>query len=91
MVMGVRHRCHDAPGRTEAIASLSTASQSQVTSPTPFRPRAATPLRNASHSAPSSDEVTSMPRISRLPLGCDAGRDQGVHVHDPAALMDFLR
>ena len=34
---------------------------------TPDRPRATRPRRNASHPAPSSELVTSMPRISRYP------------------------
>ena len=40
---------------------------SLVTSCTPDRPRAARPRRNASQPAPSSELVTSMPRISRYP------------------------
>ena len=61
-----------------------------MTSCTPDRPRAASPRKNASQPAPSSAVATSRPRISRLPSGVDAGRDQGVHVHRPAALADLL-
>ena len=38
-----------------------------MTSGTPDRPRAARSRKNASHPAPSSEEVTSRPRISRFP------------------------
>ena len=62
-----RHRCHEAPGSTEAIAFTRPAWSSLVTSFTPDRPRAARPRRNASQPAPSSELVTSMPRISRYP------------------------
>jgi hypothetical protein len=49
------------------MALTSPAWSSLVTSSTPDRPRADRPRRNASHPAPSSALVTSMPRISRYP------------------------
>jgi hypothetical protein len=56
-----------APGSTEPIAFTSPAWSSLVTRAAPDRPRATMPRRNASQPAPSSELVTSMPRISRCP------------------------
>src|SRR5579862_9098000 len=75
-------RDHDAAGRDvehapgyhdldttlgAAMALTRPAWSSLVTRATPDRPWAARPPRNASQPAPSSLEVTSMPRISRHP------------------------
>ena len=49
------------------MALTSPAWSSLITRATPDKPRAARPRRNASHPAPSSELVTSMPRISRHP------------------------
>jgi putative transposase len=59
----VRQRCQAAPRSTEAIASLSPGCASEITSSTPFSPRARRLRRNASHPAPSSSATTSIPRI----------------------------
>jgi hypothetical protein len=60
-------RAAGVPEFLRAIAFTSPAWSSLVTMATPDRPRAARPRRNASHPAPSSELVTSMPRISRYP------------------------
>src|SRR4051812_23057883 len=63
----VRQRCQAAPRRTEAMASLRPGCASEITSSTPFSPRARRLRRNASQPAPSSSATTSRPRISRRP------------------------
>ncbi len=67
----VRQRCQVAPN-VEAIASMSPGCASETTSWTPESPRATSPRRNASHPAPSSVVMTSMPRTSRCPSALTA-------------------
>ena len=54
-----RHRCQLEP-RVERTASTSPWWESEITRAVPFRPRATSPLRKASHPAPSSVVITSM-------------------------------
>ena len=75
-------------GQHAAIASRSPWWQSEVTSCTPDRPRAARPRRNASH--PRRPRRWRRPgRGSPLAVGVDAGRDQAC-TFTSAALADLL-
>src|SRR4029453_15489423 len=62
-----RHRCHEAPAMTAAMAALSPVWASEMTSCTPARPRALSERRNAVQNAPSSLSPTSGPSTSRPP------------------------
>src|SRR5207244_10760820 len=53
----VLHRCHEAPGRVEAIASTRPGWASEITRRTPESARATRPRRNAVQPAPSSGGV----------------------------------
>src|SRR5262245_57495540 len=89
LVARYREQCARLPGRpgsTEAIASRRPWWQSLVTSWTPDRHRAARPRRNASQ--PRAALGGGHVQAEDLPVaaGVDAGGDQGVRVHRPAAL-----
>jgi len=66
-VKWVRQRCHTAPSKTEPMASVRPAWESDTMSLTSVSPRALSPLRNALQAAPSSAVTTSMPKTSRCP------------------------
>ena len=62
-----RQRCQVAPSITAAMAALSPAWASEITSLVPVSPRVLSERRNAVQKAPSSESPTANPRTSRRP------------------------
>ena len=82
-----RHRCQQAPGSTEAMASTRPWWASETTRATPDSPRAHQAPQERGPAGPvlGGDEVD--PQDLPVPVGVDPGGHHHGHVHDPAARL----
>jgi len=77
-------------GNVASIAATSPTWASEVSSRTPVRPRAARSRKSANQPAPFLGRRDVQVEDLSVRVGVDAGRDQGLHDHHPAASRTFI-